>query len=390
MRSACAPTRRAPAACEAAARDHGGPARPAGRGMSELGSPAPGTPAPLEARLTPLEAAVFRALQEDGRTPFTTVAQRLGVTEASVRRTVRRLMARDVFTITAVADPRLLGLEWMAWLTLSVRPADVEATAPALAAFDEVDYVVVATGAAPVMAEVACRDTAACLALVQRVRALPGVRRTETFPYFSVLHQQFRWTTEDEPPASPAARAARGVRSAPAGLSRLDRTLIAELERDGRASFREIGERLDVSERAVSARFAELAQRDAVRVIAVGNPHALGFRGLAWVGITLEDGADLDEVAGALARVPQLSYLVSVSGRFDLMGELVCRDRDHLLATLSERVGRVGGIESLETFYYLRLLYRTTCGAWGAARARPGAAEAHPKPPEVPDVRRMR
>jgi DNA-binding Lrp family transcriptional regulator len=343
-----------------------------------------------EVRLTALEAAVFRALQEDGRAPYTAVAQRLGVTEASIRRTVRRLMARDVFTITAVADPRLLGLESMAWLTLSVRPADIEETAARLAAFEEVDYVVVATGAAPVMAEVACRDSDACLALVQRVRALPGVRRTETFPYFNVLHQQFRWTLEDEPAASRPARVARGVRSAPAGLGPLDRQLIAHLERDGRASFREIGERLDVSERAVSARFAELSERDALRVIAVGNPHALGFRGLAWMGITLEDGAELDDVAGMLAAVPQLSYLVSVSGRFDLMGELVCRDREHLIATLSERIGRVAGIESVETFYYLRLLYRTTCGAWGAARARSVADDDHPPPPEIPRARRLR
>jgi DNA-binding Lrp family transcriptional regulator len=329
---------------------------------------------------------VFRTLQEDGRAPFTAVADRLGVTEASVRRTVRRLIAEDVFTITAVADPRVMGLESMAWLTLSVRLADIEATAAALAGFEEVGYVVVATGAANVMAEVACPDTDACLALVQRVRALPGVRRTETFPYFAVLHQQFRWTTGDEPaPWAPP----RGVRTAPGGLDELDRRLVAELEHDGRTSFREIGERLGVSERAVSARYARLVEQDAVRVIAVGNPHALGFRGLAWLGIRLEDGAELDDVAGRLARVPQLSYLVSVSGRFDLMGELVCRDRDHLIATLGDRIGRVEGIEAVEVFYYLRLLYRSACGAWGAARSR-ALAPAGPRPEEVPLVRPVR
>jgi Lrp/AsnC family transcriptional regulator for asnA, asnC and gidA len=335
-------------------------------------------------RLSELEAAVFRTLQEDGRAPFTAVADRLGVTEASIRRTVRRLMTEDVFTITAVADPRVLGLEWMAWLTLSVRLADIEATAAALAGFEEVGYVVVATGAANVMAEVACPDTAACLDLVQRVRALPGVRRTETFPYFAVLHQQFRWTTGDEP----APWAPRGVRTAPGGLDELDRRLVAELEHDGRASFREIGDRLGVSERAISARYARLVEADAVRVIAVGNPHALGFRGLAWLGIRLEDGAEVDDVAAALSRVPQLSYLVSVSGRFDLMGELVCRDRDHLIATLGDRIGRVPGIEAVEVFYYLRLLYRSACGAWGAARSR--AIASGPRSEGVPHVRPMR
>lgn len=352
-------------------------------------SPGPAEPAG-RVRLRPLEAAVFRALQGDGRAPYTAVAERLGVTEASVRRTVRRLMAEDVFTITAVADPRLFGLESMAWLTLAVRPADIEATAAALAGFDEINYVVVATGSANVMAEAACRDTDACLALVQRIRALPGVRRAETFPYFAVLHQQFQWTTEDEARATRPARAARGVRSAPAGLDPLDRALIGELERNGRASFREIGERLGISERAASARLAELTERDAVRVIAVGNPHALGFDGLAWLGITLEDDADLDEVASAIAGVPQLSYLVSVSGRFDLMGELVCRDRDHLLTTLEEGVGRVAGIHAVETIYYLRLLYRTTCGAWGAARARAIAPTTDRYPEEMRPVHQLR
>jgi Lrp/AsnC family transcriptional regulator for asnA, asnC and gidA len=331
---------------------------------------------PAEVRLTELEAAVFRALQEDGRVRFTTIAQRLGVSEAHVRRTVKQLVAKDVFAITAVADPRLLGLESMAWLALSVRLSHIEATAAALAALPEVDYVVITTGAWNVMAEVACRDTAALFALLKRVRSLPGVQRTETYPYFELLRQQFRWTDGEDVAIAPAQVAARGVRGAPAAeLDAIDRVLIRELQDDGRASFRDIGQRLGVSERAVSGRFARLADEDLVRVIAVGNPHALGFQGLAWLGIVLDDMADIDEVALALARIPQVSYLVTVSGRFDLMGELVCRDRDHLIATLNDRIGAIAGVDSVEVFFYLRLLYRNTAGAWGAARSGPGGRE---------------
>jgi Lrp/AsnC family transcriptional regulator for asnA, asnC and gidA len=77
-----------------------------------------------------------------------------------------------------------------------------------------------------------------------------------------------------------------------------------------------IGQRIGVSERAVSTRFARLIDEDLVRVIAVGNPHALGFRGIAWLGISLSDVATVEEVAEAFGRIPQVSYLVSVSGRF--------------------------------------------------------------------------
>ena len=323
--------------------------------------------------LTAIEAEVFRALQEDGRVAFTAVANDIGVSEAQVRRTVKQLVAREVFTITAVADPRLMGLESMAWLALSVQLSQLERTAAALAKMPEVDYVVITTGARHVMAEVACPGTDELLALLKRVRALPGVQRTETYPYFQVLRQQFRWTNEEEPPA--VADETRGVRSAPAELDELDRVLIGELQDDGRASFRDIGQRLGVSERAVSTRFARLVDEDLVRVIAVGNPHVLGFHALAWVGVSLSEVADPDAVATAFGRIPQVSYLVSVSGRFDLMGELVCRDRDHLLATLNDRIGAIDGIETVEVFSYLRLLYRNAAGAWGAARSLAGAAE---------------
>ena len=139
-----------------------------------------------------------------------------------------------------------------------------------------------------------------------------------------------------------------------------------------------------------SARLAELAERDPVRIIAVRNPDALGFDGLAWRGITLEDDADLDEAASAIAGVPQLSYLLSVSSRFDLMGELVCRDRDYLLATGEDGVGHGPGIPAVETISYLRLLYRTTCGAWGAARARAIAPTTDRSTEEVRPVHQLR
>jgi Lrp/AsnC family transcriptional regulator for asnA, asnC and gidA len=316
---------------------------------------------------------VFRELQEDGRVAFTTLAGQLGVSEAHVRRTVKQLIAKDVFTITAVADPRLMGLESMAWLALSVQLSELERTAAALAAMPEADYVVITTGAWHVMAEVACPGTDELLALLKRVRALPGVQRTETYPYFQLLRQQFRWTNGEEPPAVADER--RGVRSAPGELDDLDRVLISALQTDGRASFRDIGQRIGISERAVSTRFTRLVDEDLVRVIAVGNPHVLGFHALAWVGMSLSEEADLDAVAKACGRIPQLSYLVSVSGRFDLMGELVCRDRDHLLATLNDGIGAIDGIESAEIFYYLRLLYRNAAGAWGAARSLAGASD---------------
>lgn len=311
--------------------------------------------------LSSTELAIVDALQRDGRRPFTALAEELGGSEARVRRRVRALVDADIIAITAVADPRVFGLDSLAWLGLSVEPSRIEVVAEALVAMAGIDYAVITSGELNVMAEAACRSTDELYELVSAVRALPGVARTETFVYLKLLRQSFQWNRRD------GGADVRAVRSAE--LEPLDVALIQALQRDGRASFRELGRQLGLSERAVSSRYAELVEMDAVRVTAVVNPLNLGWSAMAWLGIRVSGGAELERVAAGLGEVPEVSYLVVASGRYDLMAELVCRTPDELLATLTQRIGAIEGIASVDLFHYLRLLYPTTAGAWSAARS---------------------
>jgi DNA-binding Lrp family transcriptional regulator len=312
-------------------------------------------------QLGELDMAIFRELQVDGRAPFTTVAERLGVSEAFVRRRVNKLSDTDVFSITAVADPRVLGLAYMAWIGLVVRPSTASSVAAALVDLPQVDYVVQSAGSFNVMVEVACRSRASLRELLLTIRHLPGVLHSETFVYLNLLHQRFQWVLGDE---GAGTRGTRNDRE----LEPLDIELIRELQRDGRASFRDLARRLSVSERLVSSRFSRLVAENVVQVIAVGNPLTLGFGAMAWLGILLAEDADSETVAAALGRAHGIDYVLVPTGRFDLMAEIVCRDREELVETLEDEVGAIEGIDQIETFFYLRLLYKSTAGAWGADR----------------------
>jgi Lrp/AsnC family transcriptional regulator for asnA, asnC and gidA len=112
-----------------------------------------------------------------------------------------------------------------------------------------------------------------------------------------------------------------------------------------------------------------LVDQRALQVIAVGNPLHLGFRAVAWLGVTLAEGADLEYTAGLLGQVQGLDYVVVPSGRYDLLCELVCRDSDELLATLDNKIGAIGEVAHVDTFMCLRMLYKSTAGAWGAGRS---------------------
>ena len=306
------------------------------------------------------DIALIDALQRDGRRPFTALAEELGASEASVRRRVKALVAADVIAITAVADPRAFGLEALAWIGLAVEPGRLDAVAEAVTLTPGVDYAVVTSGELNVMAEAACATIDELYGLVTALRGLLGVRRTETFVYLRLLHQRFQWNRRGPAPQVVAADE----------LDPLDVELIQALQRDGRASFRDIGRQLGISERAASSRYAELVERNAVHVTAVANPLNLGWDAMAWLGIRLGPGAELERVAEELGRIEAVSYVVAASGRYDLMGELVCRTPAELLDVLTREIGEVAGVAGVDLFHYLRLLYRSTAGAWSAARSR--------------------
>lgn len=314
--------------------------------------------------------AIFVELQRDGRTPFTTLATRLGISEAQVRRRVKALTESDMFAITAVADPRILGLECMAWIGFVAHPASTPKLAEAMAELPSVSYVVISSGRFNVMADVACASTKELDQIVLELRRLPGVQRTETFMYLGLPRQQFQWLSSKQD--AHVNDGPTGVTGGPRELDPLDIAIIRELEDDGRASFQDIARRLGVSQRIVSSRFGTMVEENLLKIMAVGNPLNLGLSALAWLGITIDVRSDRDAIVSALARIPAIDYVVVPTGRYELMAEVACRDRDELLTILAEDVGSIDGVSNVETFLYLRLLYSSSASAWGVGRTRAG------------------
>jgi Lrp/AsnC family transcriptional regulator for asnA, asnC and gidA len=61
---------------------------------------------------------------------------------------------------------------------------------------DEVDYVVVTAGSFDILAEVVCGDDDDLLHLLnERIRAIEGVRSTESFVYLKLAKQTYTWGT---------------------------------------------------------------------------------------------------------------------------------------------------------------------------------------------------
>ena len=138
---------------------------------------------------------IVEQLQQDGRRPYAAIGKAVGLSEAAVRQRVQRLVDSGVIQIVAVTDPMQVGFPRAAMLGIRV-DGDITEVADALAELDEVDYVVITAGAFDILAEVVCEDDDHLLEIVnRRIRAIPGVRLTETFVYLKLRKQIYTWGT---------------------------------------------------------------------------------------------------------------------------------------------------------------------------------------------------
>ncbi len=139
--------------------------------------------------------AIIEALQRDGRLPYGSIAEEVGLSEAAVRRRVQRLRDAGVMQIVAVTDPLQLGFHRQAMVGISVE-GDVRMVAEKLSELDEVDYVVMCAGSFDLLVEVVCEDDDALFRLLNdSIRSIPGVRGTESFVYLKLAKQTYSWGT---------------------------------------------------------------------------------------------------------------------------------------------------------------------------------------------------
>jgi Lrp/AsnC family transcriptional regulator for asnA, asnC and gidA len=139
------------------------------------------------------------------------------------------------------------------------------------------------------------------------------------------------------------------------GQVRLDATakrIIELLQEDGRISYAAIAKAVGLSEAAARARVQKLLDSEVMQVVAVTDPTQVGFTRQAMIGVRTE--GDPMKVGDRLAEVPEVDYVVTTAGSFDLLVEVVCEDDPHLLDVI-RRIRELEGVVSSETFVYLKL-----------------------------------
>jgi len=148
-------------------------------------------------------------------------------------------------------------------------------------------------------------------------------------------------------------------------LDELDRKIISYLQYDGRMPFTTIATELGITEGTVRRRVKQLSDNGTMQVVAIVEPHNMGFEEAALIGISVKSNQVMS-IAEEIAKLPEVSYLFQAAGEYDLVAEVFCRDRDHFVSFLNDKLQQIAGIERTQSFMILKmhkLSYR-----WGEAQ----------------------
>lgn len=138
-------------------------------------------------------------------------------------------------------------------------------------------------------------------------------------------------------------------------LDNLDFAILQQLQEDGRKSFTDIADVLNVSIGTIRTRTTRLLEDKTLQVIGRVDTNKVGFGAYAHIAITVKSIDLIEEVIEALSRFTEISFMAEVSGEYDLEMNVMCIDNQHL-SNLISQIRKVNGVLKTETSLYLKVI----------------------------------
>lgn len=138
----------------------------------------------------------------------------------------------------------------------------------------------------------------------------------------------------------------------------LDVKILSELAKDASISVPRLSKKINVNASVVYSRIKRLVKKGLIKKFTIViNDEALGFNVKALTGINM-DSKLRDNVLNELFKIPEVREVSEVTGRFDILVTMTSHTLDEMHQLISEKLGRIEGVQKTETFIEMRKTVR--------------------------------
>jgi Lrp/AsnC family leucine-responsive transcriptional regulator len=170
--------------------------------------------------LDPTDLAILDLLQRNCKQPLAAIGEKVGLSAPAVVERIHKLEEAGVITdYVALLDARLLGQDITAFIGVSTsHPRAIAAIERQIAAIEPVLECHHVTGVHTLLLKVKATNTAALERLIDRIRSIDDVTRTETMVVLSTHVERVRVplgepdTSDERPPRRAGGVRSKGVR----------------------------------------------------------------------------------------------------------------------------------------------------------------------------------
>jgi Lrp/AsnC family transcriptional regulator, regulator for asnA, asnC and gidA len=177
------------------------------------------------------------------------------------------------------------------------------------------------------------------------------------------------------------ARASTGASKAgQVQLDRVERLMIALLQKNGRAGTQALARALDVSEVTARRKLRRLLNDGIVQIVAAVDPFQIGFESPVIIGLKI-DRARIDAIAEELCEHPSIRFVAAATGNLDLIIEVVAASNHELAEFLLKYLAKIEGVLDTETSLVLRIYKQSwNWGVRGLDGQMDGESSTAPRP----------
>lgn len=137
--------------------------------------------------LDPVDARILEILQNDGRVSNRAIAREIGLTEAAIRKRMRRLLESGAISHGLVVDIGVTKMQVFGWVYLEVHPGNLQVAFDAVIAMERCSGCACKTGKFNLIAHMYARDMKSMGATIADLYNQEGVRnvhfrQVKTYP----------------------------------------------------------------------------------------------------------------------------------------------------------------------------------------------------------------
>lgn len=143
-----------------------------------------------------VDCQMIRLLQKDARLPNTEIAKRMGISEATVRTRLNRLIKEELIQIVAVSNPLKLGFKIVGRIQIHVDIKKMDTIIEELKSLKPLWFIVQTTGGGGIDTEFVVKDLDELNHLIlEKINRIDGVLKTETEMFLNYIKRQYDWGT---------------------------------------------------------------------------------------------------------------------------------------------------------------------------------------------------